>query len=435
MRKPIRTLMTIVLAMAMITGACGDDDATPETVVVTSIVEVEVPGDTVVVTETSIVTETVTETEIVPTELNVEELLIGTTVVLSGPASYVGETVVPPIDLAIEDINARGGIVVGDTRYILRHVVYDDQYNADSATANVQRMIAQGVTFINTWGTVATVAAQPITEAAGVVTFNGASGLTAVNADMPLTFRIAGASGTLANMTYEAIVASYPEIQTVAIINANDDSGQGSSEAAIAAAEANGLTVVADEYFERGTADYYPTLQKMLDGGPDLIDISSSPQHGQIVKQARELGFEGLFIGPLANVGADIEIAGAEAMEGYFGYMAMDRNSTLNTPEQNDLWDRFEAKYPDRLALVYLFEYYDAIMGLAEAIEVAQSLDGPAVAEAWANLVWTGVSGEDIYFTGTDTFGIQRQVSHIPQFGIVTDGVVVETNRIRYEVP
>lgn len=66
-------LLILGVAFAMAAAACGGDAATPETVVVTSIVEVEVPGETVTeivevevpgetVTVTSIVTEIVTET-------------------------------------------------------------------------------------------------------------------------------------------------------------------------------------------------------------------------------------------------------------------------------------------------------------------------------------------------------------------------------------
>ena len=58
--KQLRTLVALVAVLALVAAACGDDDAAPgETVVVTSIVEVEVPGDTVVVTETETVTEIV----------------------------------------------------------------------------------------------------------------------------------------------------------------------------------------------------------------------------------------------------------------------------------------------------------------------------------------------------------------------------------------
>ena len=226
---------------------------------------------------------------------------------------------------------------MGDTRYILRHVVYDDGYNADRATANVQRMIAEGANFINTWGTVATVAAQPITEPAGVVTFNGASGLYAVNTEMPLTFRIAGASGTLATMTYDAFMQYQPDMTSVAIINQNNESGQGSTAAAVAAAEGVGLEVVATEFYEPGTSDYYPTLQKMLDADPDIIDISSSVEHGVIGAVGRVDWVRGSVHGPAGERPGRHRDRGAENIEGYFGFMAMDRESEYNTPEQNAL--------------------------------------------------------------------------------------------------
>ena len=61
-----RFLTTILIAFSLVAAACGGDEEAgpPETVVVTSIVEVEVPGETV----TSIVTETSVVTEVVPGE-------------------------------------------------------------------------------------------------------------------------------------------------------------------------------------------------------------------------------------------------------------------------------------------------------------------------------------------------------------------------------
>lgn len=63
-RSRLRTLLAVLFAFALVAAACGDDDDVvappPETVVVTSIVEVEVPGETITETITETVTETVT---------------------------------------------------------------------------------------------------------------------------------------------------------------------------------------------------------------------------------------------------------------------------------------------------------------------------------------------------------------------------------------
>ncbi len=83
--KQIRTFVALFAALALVAAACGDDDeaAPGETVVVTSIVEVEVPGDTVVVTETetetvTVVGETITfwSTETQPARLEIQKGII-----------------------------------------------------------------------------------------------------------------------------------------------------------------------------------------------------------------------------------------------------------------------------------------------------------------------------------------------------------------------
>src|SRR5205807_2614260 len=89
--------------------------------------------------------------------------------------------------------------------------------------------------------------------------------------------------------------------------------------AVVKALKGLGFEVVADEYYERGTKDFYPILTKLLASKPDMLDVAAAPagEGGLILKQARELGFKGAKgwtagTNPFTIIG----VAGKEAAEG-----------------------------------------------------------------------------------------------------------------------
>ena len=91
MRKRFRmwTWLGVLLAFSLVAAACGDDStSTPETVVVTSIVEVQVPGDTV---EVEVPGETITVTETSIVEVEAMNPFEGTSVTVFGSESSDSE--------------------------------------------------------------------------------------------------------------------------------------------------------------------------------------------------------------------------------------------------------------------------------------------------------------------------------------------------------
>ena len=99
----------------------------------------------------------------------------------------------------------------------------------------------------------------------------------------------------LAEPFYRWVKENHPTIKRVAAISPNDTSGKDTNTAVVKALKALGFEVVADEYYERGTKDFYPVLTKILAQKPDMIDVAAAPagEAGLILKQAMELGFKG----------------------------------------------------------------------------------------------------------------------------------------------
>src|SRR5438093_1442266 len=93
--------------------------------------------------------------------------------------------------------------------------------------------------------------------------------------------------------------------------------------------------VAADEYYERGTKDFYPILTKMLATQPDMLDVAAAPagEAGLILKQARELGFKGAKgwtagTNPFTIIG----VAGKDAAEGVWSPTNINVKSDFVSP-------------------------------------------------------------------------------------------------------
>ena len=113
-------LLTVFTIVAAACGNDGEDDtpATPETVVVTSIVEVEVPGETVIV---EVPGETITSILAVEVEPMACIASVSTMFPITGPVAFIGEVQLNWANFAFDIYNASNGtshvLVEGDTMF------------------------------------------------------------------------------------------------------------------------------------------------------------------------------------------------------------------------------------------------------------------------------------------------------------------------------
>ncbi len=68
-------------------------------------------------------------------------LKIGAIAPLSGPGAPWGKALVQGVELAIDDIHAKGGLVVGGDKYKIELLAYDDKYSGKEAVDAANRLI------------------------------------------------------------------------------------------------------------------------------------------------------------------------------------------------------------------------------------------------------------------------------------------------------
>lgn len=147
---------------------------------------------------------------------------------------------------------------------------------------------------------------------------------------------------------------------------------------------AGGGTVVADEKYNGGEKDFKAQLTTIKAAAPDAILVPGYYNDvGLIVAQARQLGITvPLFGGDGWEAPELIEIAGASALEGTYYSTHFSPESTEALPQQfvAAYKARYNGEVPDAMAALG----YDSVRVLADAITRAGTTDGPALRDALA---------------------------------------------------
>lgn len=311
---------------------------------------------------------------------------IGANLELSGSVASYGSSIGKGAELAVEEINAAGGI---DGKKIELVKVDNKSDNAEATNAAVKLATQEKVVAMIAPATSGNVIAT--TQIANkykipTVTASGTAPNVTENEDGSINefvFR------TCFIDPFQGIVAANfatKELgaKNVAIYADNaSDYAKGLAASFKEQIEANGGTVVAEEAYVADDTDFNSTLTRIKSANPDFIFIPGYYEEvGLIVKQARELGIEA----PL--MGADgwdsptlVELAGSEALNNTFitnHYSSQDPDETIQ-----GFVKAFEGKNNESPNAFHALGY-DTVYFIKDAIERADSTDGEAIQKALA---------------------------------------------------
>lgn len=311
---------------------------------------------------------------------------IGANLELSGAVATYGSSIKQGAELAIEEINAAGGI---DGKQI-EFVPVDNKSETSEATNAAVKLATQDkVTAIiapATSGNVIATAQIANQYKVPTVTASGTAPNVTENADGSINeyvFR------TCFIDPFQGIVAANfatNELgaKNVAIYADNSsDYAKGLAASFKEQIEANGGKVVLEEAYVAKDTDFKSTLTRLKSANPEFIFIPGYYEEvGLIVKQARELGIEA----PL--MGADgwdsptlVELAGADALNNTFitnHYSSQDQDETIQ-----QFVTAFKGKYSEEPNAFHALGY-DTVYYIADAIERAGSTDGAAIQQELA---------------------------------------------------
>jgi branched-chain amino acid transport system substrate-binding protein len=321
-----------------------------------------------------------------------EPVKIGLTAAVSGGSAASGEAIKRGLEIAIEEINAKGGVLSGRP---LRLVVRDDEGQP-----------AKGVTIAREL-----VEREKVTAVFGGLHTPVALAQVAVWQELKTPYMGAWAAGT--NITRNGQTPNY-----VFRVSANDDDadkfltryatdvlrkgkpglllentswGQSNEAGLTKWLGAKGIKAVGIEKFNWGDPDMSPQLLRLKSAGADhVVLVANAPEGAQVVKSRAKIGWEipmvshwGISGGRFAELTGDLS-DGVAFLQTYsfFGKQNERGEYVLKV-----LKEKYGVKGPeDVIAPVGTANAYDGLHLVALAIEQAGSPDGTKVRDALENL-------------------------------------------------
>ena len=358
-----------------------------------------------------------------------EPIKVGTILSVTGASAYLGDKMKKGIELAIEEINAAGGI---NGRKI-EWVFYDPGSDTAQAVNMTRKLLTSDKVNVIVGGGSASgiaLAMSPLTEEAGIVFMatEGARQIVEPVDKLKLTFKATFNDTEVVERTIQ--YWRKKGITRVGFMPDTSGFGQSALEVMKEMAPKNGITVFT-ESFDPTTKDMTPQLTRLAANNPQAYLCWTATGAGVIfLKNAKQLGLTDKAL--VQN--------GFGFVDDRFMKQAEDAavGSLLTSPPL-PVWDQlpdsspvkkrlaaFVAAYKKKFneeANVYAGQTYDGMYLTAEAIKKAGTTDGPALAKAMESL--NGVVG----VTGVFTFA----ASH--HNGLkATDPVIIKWNGTRFEL-
>jgi branched-chain amino acid transport system substrate-binding protein len=309
-----------------------------------------------------------------------QEVKLGFLADVTGPIAGFAPGMVAAGNLAIENVNAQGGVLGGQN---LASVIADSGCDAGAAGPAADRLVntEQVVAIFGGYCSGPTIAGANGSAVPGnVVMISPASTAPAVAeiADNDLVYRVVVPDSVQGLKAAELLLAQ--GITNVGVTYVNNDYGSGLAGAFTDAFTAGGGTIAANVAHEDGKADYRPEIGQIEASGADVLVIYGyeNAGGGAILNQAIEAGSFRLFMGGDGMAGdallssrnaADLEgmiLTQAAPAEG----PAFDALSALTTAASQDVNG------------TYVTNSYDAVFLLALAIEKNGSAEREGLAAA-----------------------------------------------------
>ena len=339
-----------------------------------------------------------------------EPFRIGVMESLTGAGETYGTVANQSKQMAADEINAAGGIY----GRMLEFIIEDSKCNAADAIAAYHKLTdVDGVKIIlGTSCSAAMLGVAPLAEADGVILFSGlASNPDIANAgDYIFRTQISDIEVGIAT----ANTLWVDGIRTLATITEATDYAEGVRRTSVAQFEQRGGSVVAAEAYGSDVADFRTQLTKLFEAEPDALHIAPQSEFsaGTIMKQARELGYEGPIYAETVSVGTTtLDIAGDAAT----GMKAITADLEPANEKAQEVLANFRERYNYITLPWHLGSAYDDVYIAAECLrQTGDDQDADGFRDCLYDITWSGAIGDDYSFDADgEVVGLSRVVVEV----------------------
>ena len=323
-----------------------------------------------------------------------QTIKIGLVTALSGQSARAGEAITRGLSVAIDEINAKGGIASGPMRGRKFELVRrDDEATPAKGVIAARELLFREKVAVLFGGldTPVSLAIVPIVNEQKIP-FMGpwAAGtpITKNGANPNYVFRVSAVDEIVnrAMLQYSQRVFN---AKNCGMILVNNPWGESNEKGLTAALSAKGMKAAGIEKFEGNDIDVVPQLTRLKEAGADcLFLVGNVGPSAQVVKSLDRMGWKPPIVSHWGPAGGRFtELAGPSAKEVHFvqTYSFFGKQ----TPVGEKVLNALKKKYPDVKGpgdvtpAVGVANAYDAMMLTAMAIQNAGSTEGPKIREGY----------------------------------------------------
>jgi branched-chain amino acid transport system substrate-binding protein len=338
------------------------------------------------------------------------DITIGLNTVKSGALKTVGEATETAVDIAVAEINAKGGI----NGHKINLIKFDTGTDPRQAATATQKFAQDdgALAIVGPFSSGEAAVAFPVGERLGIVQIPNAASQPGLTGNFSYAWRLTADEGTqftrlLVTLRRKNIKVDKAEIMYVSDERVSNISGTQFYPAIL---KAQNIAFGEPVAFQYKSFDVSPQVAQVLERKPDVVALAATPDSaGKVIKELRRQGFTGRVIG--SQIFADpnvLDLFGRDAdglliVAGFW----WDRNDATRAfskkfEEENMKRGLTSKKIPHHTDA----QAYDIVYLLKQAMEKAGVTGDPAkvvqertaIRDALKGIRFTGITGENTCF-------------------------------------
>lgn len=231
---------------------------------------------------------------------------------LTGGAADYGNAYANGIKLAVAEINGTGGVTVGGSKYTLEAVTCDDEFKSDKSVNCGKKLSSENrVPVIMTPATLSAFPLMGFNEQENFIIMATSQTPAFTQKGNKLVVRYINNTdktmGPWVDLLFKYLKEQNKDVNSVAIMEVNTELGKSWADNFAKSWEARGKKMLGRASYDANGTDFYAQISTLLPKNPDAILLTTVCQPSAIVvKQARELGFKGIFLNSSACSGEEL---------------------------------------------------------------------------------------------------------------------------------
>jgi len=318
-----------------------------------------------------------------------DDIKIGLVAALTGPSAQSGESITRGLTVAIDEINAKGG-VLGKKIVLVRR---DDESSPPKGVVAARELISSEkvVAFFGGIDTPVSLAITPIANQNKVPFMDvwaAGTKITQNGANPNYVFRVS-AQDDLVDIALLKYAQQKHGAKKLGLILVNNPWGESNEKGLKSAVAAGGskVEIVGVEKLEQTDIDVTPQLGRLKSAGADCIILVANAAPGaQMMKSRERMGWKVPVVSHWGISGGRFdELVGETAGDVHFiqTYSFFSKPTEVSKKVMSSLGTHYGVKTPaDVIAPVGTANAYDAMQLLAKAIDKAKSTDGDEIRKA-----------------------------------------------------